>query len=144
MLTKAKLMNVGQYVAASWALPLLEEVAKEAGTHPSFFLNSSGVSYDPIPFQFVLCMMKAAQNNFLSSLAKVAGPKGVHVGRIDINGMVSDEEKVRNAKHIAEQLWGLYQQDEDNWSFVEDCGDMDGLLRAAGVESKRVGPALDS
>lgn len=141
MLMKAKLMNIGQYVAASWALPLLEEAVKEPGTHPSFFLNSSGISYDPVPFQFVLSMMKAAQNNFLSSLAKVAGPKGVHVGRIDINGVVSDEEKVRNAKHIAEQLWQLYQQDKDKWSFVEDCGDMDELLKAAGVESKRVLPA---
>jgi hypothetical protein len=141
MLIKAKLMNVGQYVAASWALPLLEEVVKEPGTHPSFFLNSSGISYDPIPFQFVLSMMKAAQNNFLSSLAKVAGPKGVHVGRIDINGVVRDEEEVKNAKHIAEQLWQLYQQDKDKWSFVEDCGDMDELLKAAGVESKRVLPA---
>lgn len=141
MLMKAKLMNIGQYVAASWALPLLAEVAEEPGTHPSFFLNSSGVSYDPIPFQFSLCMMKAAQNNFLSSLAKVAGPNGVHVGRIDINGKVSDEEKVRNAKHIAEQLWELYKQDKDEWSFVEDCGDMDELLRAAAVESKRVVPA---
>lgn len=134
-------MNIGQYVAASWALPLLEEVAKEPGTHPSFFLNSSGVSYDPLPFSFSLSMMKAAQNNFLGSLAKVAGPKGVHVGRIDINGVVSDEEEVRNAKHISEQLWGLYQQDKDKWSFVEDCGDMEGLLKRAGVESKRVFPA---
>jgi len=134
-------MNIGQYVAASWALPLLEEVAKELGTHPSFFLNSSGVSYDPLPFSFSLSMMKAAQNNFLGSLAKVAGPNGVHVGRIDINGVVSDEEEVRNAKHISEQLWGLYQQDKDKWSFVEDCGDMDGLLKRAGVESKRVFPA---
>ncbi|OCT49075.1 short-chain alcohol dehydrogenase [Cladophialophora carrionii] len=140
-LTKAKLMNIGQYVAASWALPLLEDVAEEPDTHPSFFLTSSGVSYDPIPFMLSLSMMKAAQNNFLASLAKVAGPEGVHVGRIDINGVVSDEEEVRNAKHIAEQLWELYQQDKDNWSFVEDCGDMDGLLKAVGVESKRVLPA---
>ena len=138
---KAKLMNIGQYVAASWALPLLEEVAKEEGTHPAFLLNSSGVAYDPVPFRFVLGMMKAAQNNFLSSLAKVAGPKGVHVGRIDINGTVSDDEKVRNAKHIAEQLWELYQQDKNNWSFAEDCGNIDELLKAIGVESKRVGPA---
>ena len=53
--------------------------------------------------------MKAAQNKILDSLAKVAGPRGVHVGRIDINGVVRDEEEVRNAKHISEQLWGLYQ-----------------------------------
>ncbi|ETI26069.1 hypothetical protein G647_02846 [Cladophialophora carrionii CBS 160.54] len=136
-----KLMNIGQYVAASWALPLLEDVAEEPDTHASFFLTSSGVSYDPVPFILSLSMMKAAQNNFLASLAKVAGPKGVHVGRIDINGVVSDEEEVRNAKHIAEQLWELYQQDKDNWSFVEDCGDMDGFLKAVGVESKRVLPA---
>ena len=134
-------MVVGQYVAASWALPLLEDVTKDPATHPSFFLNSSGVSYDPIPSRFVLGMMKATQNNFLSSLAKVAGPKGVHVSRIDINGTVSDDEKVRNAKHIAEQLWALYQQDEDQWSFAEDCGSLDELLKAVGVESKRVGPA---
>ncbi|KAJ9602161.1 hypothetical protein H2200_013281 [Cladophialophora chaetospira] len=136
-----KLMNVGQYVAASWALPLLEEVAKEPGTHASFLLTGSGVGYDPVPFRFVLSMMKSAQNNFLSSLAKVAGPKGVHVGRIDINGEVSDEEEVRNAKHISEQLWGLYQQDKDKWSFVEDCTSIDDLLKAIGVESKRVYPA---
>jgi hypothetical protein len=86
-------------------------------------------------------MNKAAQNNFLSSLAKVAGPKGVHVGRVDINGTVGDEEKVRNAKHIADQLWEMYWQDRENWSFVEDCGGIDELLKAVGVESLKVFPA---
>jgi len=135
-----KLMNIGQYVTASWALPLLKEAAKDPARHPSFFLNSSGVSYDPMPFSFSLSMQKSAQNNFLSSLAKVAGPEGVHVGRIDINGVVSDDHPVRNAKHISEQLWGLYQQGKDEWSFVEDCGTMEDLLKATGVESKRIGP----
>ena len=134
-------MNIGQYVAGSWALPLLEEVAKEKGTHPSFFLNSSGISYDPLPVSISLSMQKAAQNNFLASLAKVGGPEGVRVGRVDINGPVADDQPVRTAKKIAGQLWEMYEQDKEKWDFVQDCGDMNELLNMVGAESKRIGPA---
>lgn len=124
-----KLTNIGQYVAASWALPLLAEVAKQEGTHPSFLLNSSGISYMPVTGMFSLSMQKAAQNNFLGSLAQVAGPKGVHVARIDINGQVADSEPVLNAKSIAEQLWELYEQDRERWAEKVNCGTMEEFIK---------------
>ena len=122
-------MNIGQYVAASWALPLLEDVAKQPGTHPSFLLNSSGISYAPVGQLFSLSMQKAAQNNFLGSLAQMAGPKGVHVARIDINGIVSDAEPVLNAKNIAGQLWDLYSQGQKDWVDKVDCGTVEEFFK---------------
>ena len=122
-------MNIGQIVAATWALPLLEEVAKESGTHPTFLLNSSGISYSPISGLFSLSMQKAAQNNFLLSMSQTAGPKGVHVARVDINGTVSPEDPEINPKNIASKLWDLYSQDKNDWAEKVDVGTMDAFLK---------------
>jgi hypothetical protein len=122
-------MNIGQYVAASWALPLLEQVAKEPGTHPTFLLNSSGIAYSPLGGLFSLSMQKAAQNNFLLSMSQTAGPKRVHVARVDINGQVTPEDPEMNPKNIASKLWDLYSQDKNDWVEKVDVGTMDAFLK---------------
>lgn len=117
-----KLMNIGQYVTAVWALPLLAEVAKRSGTHATFLNSSSGVADTPIPQVFSLSMQKAAQNNFLKSFAHTAGPQDIHVARVDINGAVSDDQPELNAKNIAQQHWTLSQQDKSGWTDKIDVG----------------------
>ena len=117
-----QLMNIGQIITATWALPLLAEVAKRPGTHPTFLNSSSGIGDEPIPQVFSLSMNKAAQNNFLKSLAHLAGPQGIHVARVDINGVVSDEKPELNAKNIADQHWKLSQQEEKDWEAMIDVG----------------------
>lgn len=117
-----KMMNIGQYITAVWALPLLAEVAKRSGTHATFLNSSSGIADMPIPQVFSLSMQKAAQNNFLKSLAHTAGPQGIHVARVDINGPVSDDQPELNAKNIAQQHWTLSQQDKNNWQEKIDVG----------------------
>ena len=67
-------------------------------------------------------MNKAAQNNFLKSLAHVARPQGIHVARVDINGQVADENPELNAKNIAEKHWKLSQQAEKDWEAKIDVG----------------------
>jgi len=74
-------------------------------------------------------MQKAAQNNFLFSLGEVAGPKGIHVARVDINGVVADEEPVLNARNIAEQHWKLSQQDKKDWQSVIEVGSMEDFIK---------------
>jgi NAD(P)-dependent dehydrogenase (short-subunit alcohol dehydrogenase family) len=131
MLQDYRLNAVGIYVAAVWALPYLEQVAKNGGK-PSFFLSGSGVSYRPLPPVFSLSMMKAAQGNFLKSFEHWAAPKGVHVAHLHINGSVSDEEPVRTAQNIAEAHWALYQQDKADWQSTRDVGDMEQYATSLG------------
>ena len=117
-----QLMNIGQIVTAYWALPLLAEVAERSGSHPTFLNSSSGVGDEPLPQVFSLSMNKAAQNNFLKSLAHVARPQGIHVARVHINGQVADEYPELNAKNIAEKHWKLSQQAEKDWEAKIDVG----------------------
>jgi short-subunit dehydrogenase len=131
MVQDYRLNAVGIYVAAVWALPYLEEAAQN-GSHPSFFLSGSGVSYRPLPPVFSLSMMKAAQGNFLKSFEHIAGPKGVHVAHLFINGHVSPDEPVRTFDACAEGHWALYQQDKPNWESTRDVGDMDEYARQQG------------
>jgi len=125
-----KLMNIGQLITAYWAFPLLTQLAAQnkPGVHPTFLNSSSGVGNTPLPPLFSLCMQKAAQNNFLGSFAQVAGPKGVHIARVDINGVVRDEEPVLNAKNIAEQHWKLSRQGKEEWQDMIEVGSLTAFL----------------
>ena len=134
MLQDYKLNNVGIYVAATWALPLLAESAKSPGAHPSFLLSGSGIGYRPfVPF-FSLSMQKAAQSNFLLSFEQVAGPQGVHVARVDINGVVSPDDPELSPDAVAAQHWRLYQQDKASWEKIANVSDMDTFARKMGVQ----------
>lgn len=122
-------MNVGLYVAATWAIPHLTAAAGRPGAHPSFFLSNGGLYEHPIAQYFALSMQKAAQFNFTGSLHQVLGPKGVHVASIAIASVIRDDDPVLNAKNIADRFWKLYEQDKENWEFNVKMGDIQDLLK---------------
>lgn len=117
-------MNIGMYVAATWALPHLTSIAQESDRHPSFLFGNSGIYECPLSDFFSLSMQKAAQTNFGGSLSQIAGPKGIHVGNINIGGVVSDDDPEMNAELIAGKIWELYSQDKDDWTFEVKVGDI--------------------
>lgn len=116
-------MNIGLYVTAAWALPLLESNA-QSKSHPCFFITGGQIWDHPFPAYFSLSMQKAAQVNFAGSLSQVAGPKGIHVATVSVGGVVKDEDPVLNAKNIASKFWELYLQDRDGWSDMLNVGDI--------------------
>lgn len=122
-------MNIGMYVAATWALPHLTSVAQQPNTHPSFLFGNSGIYEHPISDFFSLSMQKAAQTNFAGSLSQIAGPRGIHVASVNIGGIISDDDPEMNAKLIAGKVWELYSQDKDNWSFEVKVGDIRDLIK---------------
>ena len=131
MVQDYRLNSVGIYVVAAWALPYLEQSAQQGG-HPSFFLSGSGVNYRPLPPVWSLSMNKAAQTNFLKTLRHIAGPKGVHVAWVNINGHVSPEEPVSTPDASAQQHWILYQQDKKDWEHSRELGDMEAYAKELG------------
>ena len=68
-------------------------------------------------------MQKAAQVNFAGSFSQVAGPKGIHVATVSVNGIVADSNAVINAKNVANELWNLYSQKKESWESMADVGD---------------------
>jgi hypothetical protein len=123
------MMNVALYVTATWALPLMAELAKNPDTHPSILLSSTGVKYLPGAGLFALFMQKAAQNNFLGALSQVAGPAGVHIARSEISGIVADEEPEMNSKNIAEGLYKLSRQEKSQWEEMVAVGDVEAFMQ---------------
>lgn len=133
LLEDFKTNNVGIYTAAVWAMPYLAEAAKK-GTHPSFFLSAGGINKQPFAGFFSLSMQKAAQANFLKSFDQIAGPQGVHVGWLDINGFVGPDSPDCSPKAVAEYHWKLYQQDKNQWEHVGVLGSLRELTKTVGVE----------
>ena len=121
LLSDFKLNGVGIYVVATWAVPRLAETAK-SGSPAAFLLSGSGINYQPLAPFFSLSMQKAAQSNFLKSLDQIAGPQGVHVARLDINGMVSPEDDILSPDKIAKEHWRLSQQPQAEWEHVVQIG----------------------
>jgi len=124
-----KSMTLGLFVAASWALPHLTTAAGKQGSHPSFLFTNSGLWDRPIADFASLSLQKGAQYNLMLSLKQMVESKGVHVGGVNIGGMVSDEDPVMNAENIAKSLFELYQQDQPNWQWEIKVGDWDEFLR---------------
>jgi hypothetical protein len=121
-------MSVGLYTTATWALPLLASASKSnSNNHPSFLITGGGLWKYAYAEYFSLSMQKAAQVNFATSFGQVAGPQGVHVATVSVNGVVSDDNSVINAKNVASKFWELYQQDKDQWQSMVDVGDIDAM-----------------
>lgn len=131
MLQDFRINSVGIYVAATWALPYLAESAQNDG-HPSLFLSGSGIGYWPFNPFFSLSMQKAAQNNFLQSFEQIAAPKGVHVARLDINGLVNPDDPEVAPDMVAEHHWALYQQDKASWEKSRQVADMETFAKKMG------------
>lgn len=129
LLTTPQSMNIGMYVAATWALPHLTSIAQQPDRHASFLFGNSGIYEYPISDFFCLSMQKAAQTNFAGSLNQIAAPKGIHVGCVNIGGIVRDDDPEMNAKLIASKIWELYSQDKDHWTFEVQIGDIRDLIK---------------
>jgi NAD(P)-dependent dehydrogenase (short-subunit alcohol dehydrogenase family) len=65
-----------------------------------------------------LSLAKAAQFNLAQSLAQVYNPQGIHVGVVVVGGVVQDSNPRLNAKNIAMQTWGFYDQPKDLQTFA--------------------------
>jgi hypothetical protein len=129
-------MTLGLWVAASWALPHLTAAAASGkpGSHPSFLFTNSGLWDRPLADFASLSLQKAAQYNLLLSLKQMAEPKGVHVGGVNIGGLVSDEDPVTNPSNIAQALFELYEQDRPNWQWESRVGDWGEFLKRIGIQ----------
>ena len=122
-------MNIGLYITATWALPLMEKRAegRGEGPWPSFLLSGGYVADDPRENVFALSMQKAMQHNLMKSLWKVQmGKKNdegmVHIGIANIGGHVGDEEPVRTAGNIARVYWEVYREERSSWRQQVDIG----------------------
>ncbi|EXJ69992.1 uncharacterized protein A1O5_07065 [Cladophialophora psammophila CBS 110553] len=124
-----KSMNIGLFVAASWALPHLTAAAERPGTHPSFLFTNSGLWDRPLADLASLSMQKAAQYNLMLSLKQMVEAKGVHVAGVNIGGLVRDEDPVINANNIARALFDLSQEDKPDWQWEVKVGDWDEFLK---------------
>lgn len=123
VLTDLQFMTIGLYVTAVWALPLLESVKQsKTDSRPSFFMTGGGIWEQPIPEVFALSVQKAAQVNLARTFEQIAGPKGVHVATVSVNGPVQDSDPVLNAKNIASKFWDLYLQESGNWENLPQIG----------------------
>ncbi|KAI9664054.1 MAG: hypothetical protein M1821_007545 [Bathelium mastoideum] len=123
-------MNIGLYVTASWALPLMEQRAegRSKGPAPSFLLSGGYIATDPREIVFALSMQKAMQHNLMKSMWRVQkgreekGEAAVHVAIANIGGRVADEEPVRTAANIAKINWEIYGEEKGSWRQQVDIG----------------------
>lgn len=122
-------MSLGLYVAATWSMQHLTAKAGQPDAHPSFLYSNGGLYNHPLADYFSLAMQKASQFSFMGSLNQVLAPQGVHVGGVDIQGLVDDKQPVLNARNIAENFWKLYEQDEKAWQFNIEMGNWDEFIR---------------
>ena len=105
-----KIPNLGLYTTAKVLLPGLQALAKEKPeSHPSLFVTSSPIIYQPFAPVFSLSMAKAAQANLVKLLIEQTKDE-VHVALVTIGGPVSEQEPVNNPKHIATKFWELWEQ----------------------------------
>jgi NAD(P)-dependent dehydrogenase (short-subunit alcohol dehydrogenase family) len=62
-------------------------------------------------------MAKAAQRNMTQSLAKVYGPKGVHIGMVLVGGPVDPAHITLSPSNIASRTWGLFEEPKEKQTF---------------------------
>jgi hypothetical protein len=127
-------MTLGLWVAASWALPHLTAAGVKPGSKPSLLFTNSGLWDRPIADFASLSVQKAAQYNMLLSYKQQVEPKGVHVGGVNVGGIVSDDHPVLNPTNIAKSLWELYEQDKPNWQWEVRLGSWDEFLKMIGMQ----------
>ncbi|OAG41891.1 hypothetical protein AYO21_03894 [Fonsecaea monophora] len=136
LLEDFKSMNIGLFVAASWAMPHLTAVAERPGSHPSFLFTNSGLYDRPLADFASLSMQKAAQYNLLLSLKQMVEDKGVHVGGVNIGGLVLADHPITNPDNTARALYDMYLQDKPNWQWEVKLGDWDEFLREMAAAQK--------
>lgn len=98
------------YVLAQRYVPHLVSLAKaDPAAKPALLVTSSALPLQPIPQLFALSLVKAAQRNLVQSLNMTYAPEGVHVGVINVAGIVSPDESERNPANIAAKTWEWFE-----------------------------------
>lgn len=106
--------NLGLYVAAQWAIPLLKDTA--SGTSPSFFVTSTTQLYkEPVPDLVSLSLVKSAQRSLVLSLHAKFGTE-VHIALLSVGGVVAPDKKNLSPDNIADKAWDLYKQPKSAWA----------------------------
>ncbi|KAJ6439666.1 short-chain alcohol protein [Purpureocillium lavendulum] len=106
------------HAAAKHYIPHLLTLAKsDSSARPSLLITSSHLPLQPDPESFVLSMTKAAQRNMAESMAQKFGPQGVHVGLVNVSGVVDPDKKQLNARYIADRAWDLFNQPKEEQEF---------------------------
>jgi short-subunit dehydrogenase len=102
-LTQDFAVNVaGLLTAVRAALPQLE------AQQGSVLITSGGLAKHPHPAYASLGLGKAALVNLAGSLAQALEPKGVYVGVLQINALVSDADEVHSPAAIAQRFWAMH------------------------------------
>lgn len=110
-----KIIVVGLYTVAQWALPQLQELVGYERYKPSLLVTSGSICQDPFPELFSLSACKAAQYNLVTSFYREYGPKGIHCGLVVVGGRLKEHFLHCNATEIAAKTWDLYNQEKDGW-----------------------------
>lgn len=123
------------YTTASWCLPLMAELAKDAARKPTLLVTSGGLSFNPRPTHFALAASKAAQHNLTMSFVAEYGPKGVHCAAVVVAGIVGPGRGVFDPASIAETYWKLYDERnmEEKSVWIKDPGDLEGKAYQSGL-----------
>ncbi|KAG7285918.1 hypothetical protein NEMBOFW57_008214 [Staphylotrichum longicolle] len=102
------------YVVAQRYVPHLVSLAKaDPASKPALLVTSSALPLQPIPQLFALSLTKAAQRNLVQSLNMTYGPEGVHIGVINVAGVVSPSESERNPANIAAKTWEWFEEGKE-------------------------------
>lgn len=106
------------YIIAQRYMPHLVALAKKNGApQPALIVTSSLLPQHPIPQLFALSLVKAAQRNMVQSLQLQFGPEGVHIGVINVQGVVSPEDPERNPTLIATKTWEWFVNAKEKPAF---------------------------
>ncbi|KAK4154816.1 hypothetical protein C8A00DRAFT_14108 [Chaetomidium leptoderma] len=99
------------YFVAERYMPHLVSLAKAdpSANKPALLVTSSALPMHPIPQLFALSLVKAAQRNMVQSLNMTYAPEGVHVGVINVAGIVSPDDPERNPTNIAAKTWEWFE-----------------------------------
>ncbi|KAK4249187.1 hypothetical protein C7999DRAFT_39740 [Corynascus novoguineensis] len=106
--TSALYLLAKRYVPHLVSLARADQLAK-----PGLIVTSSALPLQPIPQLFALSLVKAAQRNLVQSLNMTYGPEGVHVGVINVAGIVSPDEPDRNPTNIATRTWQWFEEGKE-------------------------------
>lgn len=71
-LTRCQMTNVGLYVKAQWAIPLLQRTGHDK---PSFIVTNTFLTAKPLPVLLSLSASKAAQHNMVRNLHEAFGKR---------------------------------------------------------------------
>jgi len=102
--------NLALYLIAQHYIPKLQALAKsKKSLKPALLVTNSHLPWDPVPQLLSLSLIKASQRNMVQSFNRAFTESGVHIGLINVEGVVRPENKVLNPKTIAERTVAFWE-----------------------------------